>query len=58
MQDALPAILEATTQEEINLYKEILADRADLAYQSLDGIDCLNPIKAKGAMYMMVDVNL
>ncbi|CAO1417172.1 unnamed protein product [Diamesa hyperborea] len=58
VQGALPAILKNTPQNFYDELVETLQKHAETAYNLLKEIPGLNPIMPKGAMYMMIGIDL
>ncbi|KAL7011425.1 hypothetical protein ACKWTF_014259 [Chironomus riparius] len=58
VQGALPAILKNTPQKFYDELVETLQNHANIAYQLLKEVRGLTPIMPKGAMYMMVEIDM
>ena len=58
VQGALPAILKNTPQKFYDELVETLQNHANIAFQLLKEIRGLTPIMPKGAMYMMVEIDM
>lgn len=58
IQGALPRILEETPTSFFDETMGYIEKMANLAYTNLSDVSALNPIKPRGAMYMMVGIDL
>jgi len=58
MQGALPAILQNTPQEFFQRTRDILEENVDIVCRELVNVPGITPIKAQGAMYMMIGMDI
>jgi len=58
MQGALPAILKNTPPEFFQRTRDILSENVDIVCRELASVPGITPIKAQGAMYMMIGVDV
>jgi len=58
MQGALPAILRNTPEEFFQRTRDILSENVDIVCRELIDVPGISPIRAQGAMYMMIGVDI
>jgi tyrosine aminotransferase len=58
MQGALPAILNRTPEEFFQRTRDILSENVDIVMRELANVAGISPVRAQGAMYMMIGVDI